>query len=100
LVEGGAGERVKKTKAAMLKEARAKNERDRVFVQKVEEESVGRLNLVGVRVPGGNSEAETVLNGPREMMQGFVRESRIALWRNVVAGYEGLLARGREEVNR
>jgi len=86
----------KKNKAQKMKDAKAKLERDRQFVAKVEEEKITRLNLVDVFVPGGDTEAELVLNGPRTMMAPFVREKRIALWRNVEAGYQGLLVKGRE----
>jgi len=74
----GVGEEVqKKTKSQELKGAKAKNERDGLYVAKIQEESAPRLNFVGSMVP-------------------FFRESRIALWRNVIAGYKGLLRKGKE----
>jgi hypothetical protein len=97
----GVGEEVqKKTKSQALKDAKAKNERDRLYVAKIQEESAPRLNFVGSMVPGGDAVAEVVLNGPRDMMVPFFRESRIALWRNVIAGYKGLLRKGKEATGR
>jgi len=78
----GVGEEVqKKTKSQELKGAKAKNERDGLYVAKIQEESAPRLNFVGSMVP-------------------FFRESRIALWRNVIAGYKGLLRKGKEATGR
>jgi hypothetical protein len=82
-------EEEKKTKAQMLKEAKGKLERDKKFVEKVEEESVSRLNLVGRVVPGGNSEAELILNGPRKMCVRRTKRSERASSKGSVGGRGG-----------
>ena len=86
-----------KNKAEQLKDARAKEERDRNFVAKVQEGAVKRLDQTDLLVPecGGND--ELVLSGPLPKYKNFVMDHNVALWRNVKRGYSGLIMKAQEK---
>ncbi|GMH71126.1 hypothetical protein TrST_g11329 [Triparma strigata] len=86
-----------KNKAEQLKDARAKEERDRNFVAKVQKGAVKRLDQTDLLVPecGGND--ELVLSGPLPKYRNFVMDHNVALWRNVKRGYSGLIMKAQEK---
>ncbi len=100
-MKGGKGTEVvqeekKKSKQELLKVAKAKNERDRLYIAKVQKEQAERCNLVDLTVPGARSQEESVLTGPKEIYRDFLQENKVAMWRNVKMGWEGVQMKGRE----
>ena len=75
-----------KSKAQLLKEAKARLERDKAFVAKVQSDSVARLDQTDVMVPDATNADEQVAAGPRERFKDKVRSGNIALWRNIKRG--------------
>lgn len=91
-MKGGSGKtaednvgREKKSKKQLLLEAKARVQRDKKFLQSVNESEKDRLHLTGQFVPGADAEAaEMVASGPQER---YRREAwGLFLWRNAYAG--------------
>ena len=87
-----------KSKSQLLKEARAKEDKERAFVEKVQQEQIVRLNQTGFYVPESGGNDETILTGPLDKLKGFTMDNRIALWRNVLKGYAGLMVKMKENL--
>jgi len=93
--EGVDAEPVKKSRDERLKDAKAKEEKDKAYILKVERAAEERLNEVGLCVPctvSGNG--DLVLSGPQKKYRERMRIGRIGLWRNAIKGYEGIIEKG------
>lgn len=77
----------KRVKGVTWEEARARYERDKRFLQNLEEDTRRRRSQVSAAVPGAeNLETELVANGPQAKYKADAQSNRIFLWRNVVLG--------------
>jgi len=90
-----AEDEVPKSRDLRLKEARAREEKDKVYIAKVESLRETRLTDVGLSVPGSTKGTEEqVLQGPQMKYKEAMRYGHIGLWRNAQKGYQGILEKG------
>ena len=77
----------KKTKREIWLEAKARLERDKIFLLELANSSKSRLNQVSSSLPGERENvSSTVANGPQPRLATKSRAMRICLWRNVILG--------------
>ena len=93
--EEGGGAQCSMSRDERLKSARAREDKDKAYIGKVEAARLSRLNEVGTVVPGSTKgNEEMVLAGPQVKYRDAIREGNVALWRNAKRGYEGILMKG------
>jgi len=77
----------KKTKRDLWLEAKARYERDKIFLLEFANSSKARLNQVNSSFPGDKKNTlNTIANGPQPSLATKSRTMRVCLWRNVIRG--------------